>query len=345
MNFSDFNKDYSPILLKKDQVKPDDLESTKKQRCHAWAKQAATREYTSLDSSFADFEYISTGITTLDGMLEGGIEVNSITEIIGPAKSKKSKLCFAIVAHIVATTDRKIFFLYSDTPENTLYPLQRDIENKIGAKTPDNKNNQKFENLQIVNVTKASKLLNYLEHYLEKETNQEVLLQDSSSLGDLIVIDNIAEMVYTDSNKKNTIIQAQLTSLHRYLHRIVRVGNCAILIVNGSSVIHDIDNRKNTEKQLEPNNNKFPELERNLVRGQISEMQNISNYTTEIENTLAAASRVKPMLGLNWQYVAHHRLFLSKIKMDDTQRLHQIRCVLTRSVNLFAILKISRSNQ
>uniref|UniRef100_A0A6T9EBD6 RecA family profile 1 domain-containing protein n=1 Tax=Haptolina ericina TaxID=156174 RepID=A0A6T9EBD6_9EUKA len=63
------------------------------------------------DAHLHEIRFLSTGFSSVDELLGGGLVAGEVTEIIGPVGAGKSQLCLAICAHQVATQDDRVLFV------------------------------------------------------------------------------------------------------------------------------------------------------------------------------------------------------------------------------------------
>ncbi|PVV02801.1 hypothetical protein BB560_002744 [Smittium megazygosporum] len=242
-------------------------------------------------------------------MLDGGMAYSGITEIMGLPKSMKTR---------IAVDLKDLINTKMETKENNLLKNSRD---------------QLFKRVYFSQIKRSLELLETLELYLEGFcTSKEKIL---------IVIDNIAEMMYSESEKQQSIsvFQARISALHRYLMRISRNENVAIVIVNG------VTGSVNFNEYISDSTNasKDHNLDRNLLFSNQSsasindkvQFQSIAELDSPEHKN---AGNIRPMLGFNWNYVAHDRILVSveKSKMknvpEDSPGI-KIDALLVRSVD------------
>ena len=159
-------------------------------------------------------ERISTGCTSLDEMLNGGIEKGCITEVYGEGGSGKTNICIQFSVNL-AKNGKKLIFIDSEGVS--------------------------LERINQISKTKDDLLKNILFYKPMGFKEQAEMIEQAIKLMEkieieAIVLDSITNFYRTLNGDLNPLLGKQMNTLLN----IARKNNIAVLITN--QVYHDINN-------------------------------------------------------------------------------------------------------
>ncbi|KAF7989181.1 hypothetical protein HCN44_007491 [Aphidius gifuensis] len=162
---------------------------------------------------------LSTGIESLDNLLDGGICVGNIYEICGPSSAGKTQLCLNIAGNIVHKYEHEIIYIdtKSDFSSSRIYELHR--KNISSMKI------EKFMKcIQVYPVENVHQLLNIL-HMLASKKFNEIKL---------IIIDSLPTLFYNETDERKSL------SFINYLSNICNylVNECHMIIITTNLISH-----------------------------------------------------------------------------------------------------------
>ena len=157
-------------------------------------------------------EKISSGITFLDNLLDGGYDRNIITTIYGPSGSGKTNLCL-IAATKIAESGKKVIFL--DTEGGIAVERIKQLSSKYGEILP------RMIFFNPVNFAEQSEIFETLRDLVNERTG-------------LIVVDSISMLYRLELGKREEVyeVNAALGRQIAYLVEIARRKKIPVLITN-----------------------------------------------------------------------------------------------------------------
>lgn len=162
------------------------------------------------DSPFNKIEWITTGISSLDRILGGGVPTKRITEISGPFSVGKSTLAFMVVAN---AQKEKRKTLWADVE----WSFEKDYPKVLGVD---------LKKLQLIQEKTAEVVLDSIEEWAETNENGLIVLDSVGAL-------HSRQEAEKDADSKVIGVQAGLVA--RFCRKIVPilvVNNHALIVLN-----------------------------------------------------------------------------------------------------------------
>ncbi|XP_064379433.1 DNA repair protein RAD51 homolog 4 isoform X1 [Dromaius novaehollandiae] len=178
--------------------------------------------YEELKSSTA---ILSTGIASLDKLLDSGLYTGEVTELMGVPGSGKTQVCLSIAASVSLCLKQHVLFLDSTggfTASRLYQMLQaqpEDEEEQLEA----------LQRVQVVRVFDVYEMLRALQE-LRDSLSQQVL----SSTGPLkvVLIDSVSAVIYPLLGGKQSEGLALMMQLARELKMLAREFSLAVVVTN-----------------------------------------------------------------------------------------------------------------
>jgi len=166
---------------------------------------------------------ITTGCTSLDSLLGGGVETGSITEFYGAYKSGKTQIVHQLSVNVQLSRDvggLEGGALFIDS-EGTFRP-ERIVSMAIAMRLEPKAALQNIKVARAYNSEHQIELVNNAEEFFDKYNIR------------LLVIDSISTHFRSEYSGSESIYQRQ-QSLNKHLHQLERLAdvyNCAVVITN-----------------------------------------------------------------------------------------------------------------
>uniref|UniRef100_A0A4W2DN04 DNA repair protein RAD51 homolog 4 n=1 Tax=Bos indicus x Bos taurus TaxID=30522 RepID=A0A4W2DN04_BOBOX len=168
---------------------------------------------------------LSTGIGSLDKLLDAGLYTGEVTEIVGAPGSGKTQVCLCVAAHVAHGLQQNVLYIDSNgglTASRILQLLQ--------ARSPDEE--EQAGALQRIQVVRAFDIFQMLD--VLQDLRGAVSQQVSSSSGTLkvVVVDSVAAVVAPLLGGQQREGLALMMQLARELKTLARDLSVAVLVTN-----------------------------------------------------------------------------------------------------------------
>lgn len=168
---------------------------------------------------------LSTGIGSLDKLLDAGLYTGEVTEIVGAPGSGKTQVCLCVAAHVAHGLQQNVLYIDSNgglTASRILQLLQ--------ARTPDEE--EQAGALQRIQVVRAFDIFQMLD--VLQDLRGAVSQQVSSSSGTLkvVIVDSVAAVVAPLLGGQQREGLALMMQLARELKTLARDLSVAVLVTN-----------------------------------------------------------------------------------------------------------------
>ncbi|ABL78417.1 DNA repair and recombination protein RadA [Thermofilum pendens] len=178
-----------------------------------------------------NIEYISTGVRSLDDLLEGGIEVGSITEFIGEFGAGKTQICHQLSVMVQLPKDKgglNARALYVDT-EGTFRP-ERIVQIARARGLDPEKTLENIIYARAYNSDHQMLLIDEAKKYIEKYNIR------------LIIVDSLINHFRAEyPGRENLASRQQKLNKHiSQLHRLASLYNLAVVVTNQVMASPDI---------------------------------------------------------------------------------------------------------
>mgnify|MGYP001772635744 CR=1 FL=1 len=178
-----------------------------------------------------NIEYISTGVKSLDDLLEGGIEVGSLTEFIGEFGAGKTQLCHQLSVMVQLPKDKgglDAKALYIDT-EGTFRP-ERIVQIARAKGVEPEKVLENIIYARAYNSDHQMLLVDEAKKYIEKNNIR------------LIVVDSLINHFRSEyPGRENLASRQQKLNRHiSQLHKLASLYNLAVVVTNQVMAAPDI---------------------------------------------------------------------------------------------------------
>ncbi|MDT7864618.1 MAG: DNA repair and recombination protein RadA [Thermoproteota archaeon] len=167
--------------------------------------------------------YITTGSKALDGLLNGGIETQAITEIIGEFGTGKTQLCHQLAVNVQLPKERGGLdsnAIYIDT-EGTFRPERIiQIATRLKLDPP-----QVLKRIYYTRAYNSDHQMFIVEELLEKMPNFNARL---------VIVDSLVSHFRSEyPGRENLVVRQQRLNKHIHdLHRIAMLYNAAVVVTN-----------------------------------------------------------------------------------------------------------------
>jgi DNA repair protein RadA len=170
-----------------------------------------------------NLEYISTGVRSLDDLLEGGVEVGSITELIGEFGAGKTQICHQLAVMVQLPKERgglNARALYIDT-EGTFRP-ERIIQIARAKQLDPEKTLENIIYARAYNSDHQMLLVDEAKKYIESQNIR------------LIIVDSLINHFRAEyPGRENLASRQQKLNRHMsQLHRLASLYNLAVVVTN-----------------------------------------------------------------------------------------------------------------
>jgi DNA repair protein RadA len=170
-----------------------------------------------------NLEYISTGVRSLDDLLEGGVEVGSITELIGEFGAGKTQICHQLAVMVQLPKERgglNARALYIDT-EGTFRP-ERIIQIARAKQLDPEKALENIIYARAYNSDHQMLLVDEAKKYIESQNIR------------LIIVDSLINHFRAEyPGRENLASRQQKLNRHiSQLHRLASLYNLAVVVTN-----------------------------------------------------------------------------------------------------------------
>ncbi|XP_036693101.1 DNA repair protein RAD51 homolog 4 isoform X2 [Balaenoptera musculus] len=168
---------------------------------------------------------LSTGIASLDKLLDAGLYTGEVTEIVGGPGSGKTQVCLCVAAHVAHGLQQNVLYIDSNgglTASRILQLLQ--------ARTPDE--GEQAGALQRIQVVRAFDIFQMLD--VLQDLRGAVSQQVSSSSGTLkvVVVDSVTAVVAPLLGGQQREGLALMMQLARELKTLARDLSVALVVTN-----------------------------------------------------------------------------------------------------------------
>jgi DNA repair protein RadA len=170
-----------------------------------------------------NLEYISTGVRSLDDLLEGGVEVGSITEFIGEFGAGKTQLCHQLAVMVQLPKEKgglNARALYIDT-EGTFRP-ERIVQIARAKQLDPEKALENIIYARAYNSDHQMLLVDEAKKYIESQNIR------------LIIVDSLINHFRAEyPGRENLASRQQKLNRHiSQLHRLASLYNLAVVVTN-----------------------------------------------------------------------------------------------------------------
>jgi len=170
-----------------------------------------------------NLEYISTGVRSLDDLLEGGVEVGSITELIGEFGAGKTQICHQLAVMVQLPKEKgglNARALYIDT-EGTFRP-ERIIQIARAKQLDPEKALENIIYARAYNSDHQMLLVDEAKKYIESQNIR------------LIIVDSLINHFRAEyPGRENLASRQQKLNRHiSQLHRLASLYNLAVVVTN-----------------------------------------------------------------------------------------------------------------
>jgi DNA repair protein RadA len=170
-----------------------------------------------------NLEYISTGVRSLDDLLEGGVEVGSITEFIGEFGAGKTQICHQLAVMVQLPKEKgglNARALYIDT-EGTFRP-ERIIQIARAKQLDPEKTLENIIYARAYNSDHQMLLVDEAKKYIESQNIR------------LIIVDSLINHFRAEyPGRENLASRQQKLNRHiSQLHRLASLYNLAVVVTN-----------------------------------------------------------------------------------------------------------------
>jgi DNA repair protein RadA len=170
-----------------------------------------------------NLEYISTGVRSLDDLLEGGVEVGSITELIGEFGAGKTQICHQLAVMVQLPKEKgglNARALYIDT-EGTFRP-ERIIQIARAKQLDPEKTLENIIYARAYNSDHQMLLVDEAKKYIESQNIR------------LIIVDSLINHFRAEyPGRENLASRQQKLNRHiSQLHRLASLYNLAVVVTN-----------------------------------------------------------------------------------------------------------------
>lgn len=178
--------------------------------------------YEELKSSTA---ILSTGIASLDKLLDSGLYTGEVTEITGAASTGKTQVCLSVAITAAHSLKQSVLFVDSTGGLTACRLLEL-----VRSQTEDEEEQaEAMQRIEVVRVFDIYKMLDALQD-LRWSPSQQV----ASSLGPvkIVIVDSVCAVVYPLLGGKQTDGMALMMQLARELKTMARELSIAVLVTN-----------------------------------------------------------------------------------------------------------------
>ncbi|XP_052513995.1 DNA repair protein RAD51 homolog 4 isoform X1 [Budorcas taxicolor] len=247
---------------------------------------------------------LSTGIGSLDKLLDAGLYTGEVTEIVGAPGSGKTQVCLCVAASVAHGLQQNVLYIDSNgglTASRILQLLQ--------ARTPDEEEQAgALQRIQVVRAFDIFQMLGALQD-LRGAVSQQV----SSSSGTLkvVVVDSVAAVVAPLLGGQQREGLALMVQLARELKTLARDLSVAVLVRKWAWPVM---------------------LAFSLVPG----LHQVGRCSFQVTNHMTRdrdSGQLKPALGRSWSFVPSTRLLLDSTQGSGSLGSHRVAC-LTKSPRL-----------
>ncbi|KAM9370418.1 DNA repair protein RAD51 homolog 4 [Phaethornis superciliosus] len=168
---------------------------------------------------------LSTGIPSLDQLLDSGLYTGEVTELMGAPGSGKTQVCLGIAATVSLSLKHRVLFLDSTgglTASRLYQMLQARVED-------EEEQLEALQRIQVVRVFDIYEMLSALQE-LRDCLSQQVM----SSVGPLkiVVIDSVSAVIYPLLGGKQSEGLAIMMQLARELKSLAREFSLSVVVTN-----------------------------------------------------------------------------------------------------------------
>jgi len=163
-------------------------------------------------------DYISTGATVLDNLLEGGYMCGELTELVGTWSIGKSSSCVTAAAECMKKYDKQVIFIHTEIHQ----PLVESMLLRIGNARGVTDFMGKFWYWKVMNFDEQMDAFYRLDYEIKKHDVK------------LVICDSILNYLRADfpGQGKLAVRQQALNHALKHLSRIAQTLNVAVLLTN-----------------------------------------------------------------------------------------------------------------
>ncbi|XP_051681434.2 DNA repair protein RAD51 homolog 4 [Oryctolagus cuniculus] len=191
--------------------------------------------YEELKSSTA---ILSTGIRSLDKLLDAGLYTGEVTEIVGAPGSGKTQVCLCVTAHVAHGLQQNVLYIDSNgglTASRLLQLLQartQDEEEQAAA----------LQRIQVARAFDIFQMLDVLQDFRGTVAQQSLQVTGSSGTVKVVVVDSVTAVVSPLLGGQQREGLALMMQLARELKTLARDLRLAVVVTN--HVTRDRDSGK-----------------------------------------------------------------------------------------------------
>lgn len=191
--------------------------------------------YEELKSSTA---ILSTGIRSLDKLLDAGLYTGEVTEIVGAPGSGKTQVCLCVTAHVAHGLQQNVLYIDSNgglTASRLLQLLQartQDEEEQAAA----------LQRIQVARAFDIFQMLDVLQDFRGTVAQQSLQVTGSSGTVKVVVVDSVTAVVSPLLGGQQREGLALMMQLARELKTLARDLGLAVVVTN--HVTRDRDSGK-----------------------------------------------------------------------------------------------------
>ncbi|KAK3084220.1 hypothetical protein FSP39_010227 [Pinctada imbricata] len=187
------------------------------------------------ESAIASSSILSTGSSSLDKLLDGGLYTSEVTEVAGEIAAGKTQLC--LTAAVSACGDSRQSVLYIDTCGGFVAERLAEIaENRYGTQFAE-KMLQSIHCLQIFDIYSLMEALEDVRMAIVKKT--DCFYRNLR----LLIVDSVASVIYPVLGGQQTDGHALMVHLALKLKQLASEFSMAVLVTNN---VVRVDGRVNT---------------------------------------------------------------------------------------------------
>nr|XP_020659597.1 DNA repair protein RAD51 homolog 4 isoform X1 [Pogona vitticeps] len=178
--------------------------------------------YEELKSSVA---ILSTGVSSLDKLLDSGLYTGELTEFVGAPGSGKTQVCLNIAAHITHSLQQDVLYVDSTggfTATRLLQLLQGRTEN-------EEEQAEALRRIQVVHVFDAYKMLDVFQEFRSNVAQQ---IMNASTPAKVLVVDSISAVVYPLLGSRQPEGMALMMHLALDLKMLAKDFGMAVVLTN-----------------------------------------------------------------------------------------------------------------
>ncbi|XP_012581523.1 PREDICTED: DNA repair protein RAD51 homolog 4 [Condylura cristata] len=168
---------------------------------------------------------LSTGIGSLDKLLDAGLYTGEVTEIVGGPGSGKTQACLCVAANVAYSLQQNVLYVDSNGGLTACRLLQL-----LQARTPDEE--EQAAALQRIQVVRAFDIFQMFDVLHDFRTAVAQQISGSSATVKVVVVDSVTAVVSPLLGGQQTEGLALMMQLARELKMLARDLNVAVVVTN-----------------------------------------------------------------------------------------------------------------